>query len=123
MNDNPSLAAQPRANAAAHRRTNPHSLMCRLGIAAALAATASLAAPGPAPAQSQPTPQAQPEPPKAPPKRRGISHPPDAAAPSAAPSPVGKSYRGGDDDSIPGGLPGARPKTPPPGGGPANPGG
>jgi hypothetical protein len=123
MNDNPSLAAQPRTDAAAHRRTKPHSLICRLGLAAALAATASLAATGPAPAQSQPTPQAQPEPPKAPPKRRGISHPPDAAAPSAAPSPVGKSYRGGDDDSIPGGLPGARPKTPPPGGGPANPGG
>jgi anti-sigma factor RsiW len=121
MNDNPSLAAQPRADAAAHRRTSRPALICRLGLAAALAAAGSLAATGPAPAQSQP--QAQPDAPKAPPKRRGISHPPDAAAPSAGSSPVGKSYKGGDEDSVPGGLPGARPKTPSPGGGPANPGG
>jgi hypothetical protein len=122
MNDSLSLAEKPRADiAAAHRRASRFSPLCRLGLAAAIAA-ASLAATMPAPAQSQQAPGAQTEPPKAPPKRRGISNP-DSAAPSAAPSPVGKSYKGGDDDSVPGGLPGARPKTQPMPGGPANPGG
>jgi hypothetical protein len=122
MNDSLSLAAHLRVRAAARYRSNRHALMCRFALAAALAVAVSLAATQPSPAQSQQAPGAQPQPPKAAPKRRGISTPPDAAAPSAAPSPMGKSYKGGDDDSIPGGLPGARPKTPTPGG-PANPGG
>ena len=93
------------------------TLLCRLGAAAA--AVAGLAAAAPASAQSQQTPPTQPPPPKAAaPKRRGITAPE-----SSAPSPSGKSGKG-DDDSIPGGLPGARPKSQPgPGGGSSNPGG
>ena len=44
-------------------------------------------------------------------------------ASGGASSPSSKSFKGRDDDSVPGGLPGAQPKTPTPGGGPTNPGG
>jgi hypothetical protein len=114
MND--SLSFAEKARAAACCRIRPGTLLCRLGVAVALAAAASLAATAPAPAQSQQTPAAEPPPPKAsPPKRRGIMSSPDGSAPSAAPSPAGK-YKS-NDDSVPGGLPGAQqPKTPTPGG-------
>ena len=119
MNDTMSLSLKPRADIGAYGRVSRRTLLCRLGVVAALAATASLATAVPAPAQSQQTPGAQPPPPKAAaPKRRGITAPE-----SSAPSPTGKSGKG-DDDSIPGGLPGAQPKSQPaPGGGPSNPGG
>ncbi len=113
-----SPAGKPLADLAARCRIGRPTLLCRLSIAAALAAAATLAGPVPAPAQSTKTPEASSEPPKAPPRRRGISNP-DAAAPS----PTGKASKSTDDDGTPGGLPGARPKTQPNPGGPANPGG
>jgi hypothetical protein len=121
MNDRISLAEKLCADIGAYGRISRRTLVYRLGVAAAVAAAASLAT-VPAPAQSQQqTPGAQPTPPKAAapaPKRRGITAPE-----SSAPSPSGDKSKG-DDDSIPGGLPGARPKSQPvPGGGPSNPGG
>jgi hypothetical protein len=122
MNDSLSLADKPRAGVAANGRIGPCALLFRLGVAAAIAAAASLAAPLPVTAQSQQAPGAQPEPPKPAPRRRGIFNP-DGAAPGGVPSSSSKSYKGRDDDSVPGGLPGAQPKPPTPGGGPTNPGG
>jgi hypothetical protein len=119
MTDRILRADKLRDDKALHGRISRRTLLCRVGIVAALAAAAGFATTLPASAQSQQQPPgAQPPPPKAAPKRRGISAPE-----SSAPSPSGKSYKG-DDDSVPGGLPGAQPKPQPmPGGGPANPGG
>ena len=118
MTDRILRADELRGDKALYGRISRRTLLCRVGIVAALAAAAGLAGALPASAQSQQPQGTQPPPPKAAPKRRGISAPE-----SSAPSPSGKSYKG-DDDSIPGGLPGARPKPQPgPGGGPANPGG
>jgi hypothetical protein len=118
MTDRFLRAGELRGDRALYGRISRRTLLCRVGIVAALAAAAGLVTPLPASAQSQQPQGAQPQPPKAAPKRRGISAPE-----SSAPSPSGKSYKG-DDDSIPGGLPGAQPKTQPnPGGRPLNPGG
>jgi hypothetical protein len=122
MNDRTSLADKLRTDIGTYGRVSRRARLCRLGIAAALAAAVNLATSVPAPAQSQQTPGApgaQPSPPKAAaPRRRGITAPE-----SSAPSPSGDKSSKGDDDIVPGGLPGARPKTPVPGGGPSNPGG
>jgi hypothetical protein len=119
MNDSISLAEKLCMDIGAHGRVSRRTLLHRLGVATAIVAAGSLVTAVPAPAQSQQTPGAQPPPAKAspPPRRRGITAPE-----SSAPGPSGdKSSK--DDDIVPGGLPGARPKTPVPGGGPSNPGG